>query len=288
MPGFEEDRDYFNGGHTKATKLKPVKETTSQGTLSFAKVFGYMFMFLAITAAVAFGLGYVIYTSFVNTYGASYNFRTGGQIGPLYLGLIIGSAVGMIITSIIINVVVIKGKHSVLVPAIIYAVLVGVLFSTLTIFVDWKLMGIAFAITCGVFLIMALIASLSKANFSPLGFIALGLLLGVIPLALINLFFFNETIYWVVSFVIFAAIMFITMYDIWRIRKIADQGQMTRNLSLYCAFIMYTDFINIFIRILYYLMIIFGNKKQITILKEMVRLKTHHFSLHTRVYAYNK
>ncbi len=261
MPGFEEDREYFQGGQTKAKKLRPVKEKANNSTLSFAKVFGYMFMYLAITAAVAFGLGYFISKSYVDQYGSTYKFSVGGPIGNLYLGLIIGAAVGMIIMTIVIQFVFIKGKHSVLVPSIIYSILVGVLFSTFTIFFDWKLIGMAFGITCGTFLIMSLIATFSKGNFAPLAIVALGILIGIVPLTLINLFFFNQTLYWVISFAIFAAIMFITMFDIWNIKKITERGEMDRNLSYYCAFTMYVDFINIFIRILYFLALIYGNKK---------------------------
>ena len=254
MPGFEEDRDYFHGDGTKAKKLRPVNDMTSSSTLSFAKVFLYMFMYLAITAAVAFGLGY-LFTRLIG------NPQTSEAASNVYIGLIIGSAIALIIMVLVVNFVVIRGKHSVLVPSIIYCVLVGVLFSCLTIFVDWRIMGLAFAITSGVFLIMGVIASLTKGNMAPLAMMGFGLIIGGGLLALVNFFLRSSTIYWIVSFVIFAAIMFITMFDIWNIKKISENGQMDRNISYYCAFVMYVDFINIFIRILYYLLIIFGNKK---------------------------
>ena len=253
MPGFEEDRDYFNGGSTKAKKLQPVKEETSKGLLSFAKVFLYMFMYLAITAAVAFGLGYVVSYTYAQSGGSE-------QVLNIYLGFLIGSAVAMIILMLIINFIVIRGKHSVLVPSIIYSILVGVLFSCLTIFVDWRIIGMSFGITAGVFLLMSLIAIFTKGNMAPLAMMAFGLLIGGGILALLNWILRSEMLYWIVSFVIFAAIMFITMFDIWRAKKITESGQADRNISYYLAFMMYVDFINIFIRILYYLLIIFGKK----------------------------
>ena len=259
MPGFEEDRDYFNqDGSTKAKKLRPVSAVNTSGALSFAKVFLYMFIYLAITAAVAFGVGYVISTSYNNAVAAG---GSGDDVLIPYLGIIIGSGVALLIMTLVINFVIIRGKHSVLVPSIIYSLIVGLLFSALTIFVDWKIMGMAFGITAGIFLIMSLIAIFTKGNMRPLGMMGIGLFLGAGILALVNFLLRSSTLYWIVSFAIFAALMFITMFDIWNIKKITEQGSMDRNISYYCAFVMYVDFINIFLRILYFLLIIFGKNK---------------------------
>ena len=259
MPGFEEDRDYFNqDGTVKAKKAKPVSLEASSGAVSFAKVFLYMFIYLAITAAVAFGVGYAITVSYNNAVAAG---GTGDEVLTPYLGILIGSAVALLVMTIIINVVIIKGKRSVLVPSILYSIIVGLLFSALTIFVDWKIMGMAFGITAGIFLIMSLIAIFTKGNMRPLGMMAIGLFLGAGILALVNFFLGSTTLYWIVSFAIFAALMFITMFDIWNIKMITEQGAMDRNISYYCAFVMYVDFINIFLRILYFLILIFGKSK---------------------------
>ena len=168
---------------------------------------------------------------------------------------------------IIINVVVLRGKHSILVPGIIYAVLVGVLFSMLTIVVDWRIIGMAFGITAFAFLIMSLIAFISKGSLAPLWIVIIGLAIGVGVLSLFNWIVMLMTgsvfnaLYWIVTFGIFALVIFITIFDLWRIKKIAENGAMSNNLALYCAFVMYTDFINVFIRILYFLLIIFGRRR---------------------------
>jgi hypothetical protein len=119
----------------------------------------------------------------------------------------------------------------------------------------------AFGITAGVFLLMGLIATFTRGNLAPLGMMGFGLILGAGVIALVNWFIGSSTLYWIVSFAIFAALMFITMFDIWNIKKITENGAGDRNISYYCAFIMYVDFINIFIRILLYLVIIFGKSK---------------------------
>ena len=231
-----------------------VEQKTSSGILSFAKVFLYMFMFLAITTVVSFGVGGAIVY-------ALYKGADEVIVANTYIGLMIASGISLFILMIIINFVVLRGKHSVIVPAIIYSVLMGVLLSSFSILVDWRILGLAFGITSGIFLIMTLIAVLTKGNLSPLLMIGIGLMFGAGILALINWLIASDTIMWIVSFALFAAVMFITMFDIWNIKKICERGQMTPNMSLYCAFTLYVDFIYILIRVIYFLLIIFARRK---------------------------
>ena len=223
------------------------------GALSFAKVFFYMFIGLAITTGVAFGLGALLlykcpdFTVFRN----------------VYLGLMIGSGITLIIMTFVINFVFLRGKHSILIPALIYCILMGVLLSTFVILLEgnWWLLGEAFGITAGVFLILTLIAVVSKGNMSPLLMLGFGLLMGSGILVLVNLLTRSTTLYWIISFAIFAAMMFITIFDIWNIKKIAERGEMSSNLELYCAFNLYVDFIYILIRVIYFLILIYGRSK---------------------------
>ena len=234
-----------------------VQEKTSSGILSFAKVFLYMFMFLAISAAVAFGIPYILVI-------AARNGATIDVIANTYYGLMIASGISLFILMIIINFVFLRGKHSVIVPAIIYAVMMGVLLSSFVILLSdgmWWILGMAFGITAGIFLLMTLIAVLTKGNLHPLLMVGIGLLIGAGVLSLVNWLIGSDTIMWIVTFAMFAAIMFITMFDIWNIKKICERGQMNNNLSLYCAFTLFVDFIYILIRVLIFLIIIFAKNR---------------------------
>lgn len=229
-------------------------EKVSSGALSFAKVFLYMFIGLAITTVVAFTVGGINVAAINN--GADENL-----VASVYLGLLIASAISLFILMLIIQFVSLRGKHSILVPAILYATVMGVLLSSFALFIDWRILGTAFGITSGVFLLMTLIAWVTKGNLSPLLTLGMGLFIGALILSLVNWLIGSEMIMWIVSFVIFAAIMFITMFDIWNIKKIAEKGAMSNNLALYCAFTLYVDFIYILIRVIYFLLIIFASKK---------------------------
>ena len=67
---------------------------------------------------------------------------------------------------------------------------------------------------------------------------------------------------WIVSLIVFAFLMLVTLYDVNRIKKIAETGaQQDNNLTYYCAYILYSDFIAILIRVVYYLAIFAGKRK---------------------------
>lgn len=259
----DSDREAFHDGNnynSNQSHQPKYAQNISGVSLSIAKVFLYMFIGLLITAGVAFGVGAFVYYQIV--------VNGNGEITTPYLIALIVSAILLFVDMLVINFVTIKGKHSILIPGIIYAILVGILFSMLTIVVDWKLIGMAFGVTALAFLVMSTIAFLSKGNMSPILIVVFGLLIGAGLLSLFNWIIMLttggmfESLYWIVSFAIFAVVMFITIFDLWRIKKIAEQGMMSNNLALYCAFVIYVDFINVFIRVLYFIILIVGKYRR--------------------------
>ncbi len=235
----------------------PVQEVSisksRSGLVSYAKVFFYMFIGLAITAAISFGIGAIF--AYASSRGADAT-----MLANTYLGLMISSGILLFVLTFVINFVLLRGKHSILVPALIYVTLMGILLSSFTLFVDWRILGMAFGITSGVFLLMTLIAVFTKGNLSPLLMAGFGLFIGAGILALLNWIIHSNMIMWIVSFAVFAAMMFITIYDLWNIKKITERGEVSNNLALYCAFTLYVDFIYIFIRVVYFLVLIFGRR----------------------------
>ena len=237
------------------------------------RVYGYMFIGLLITAALAFGVGMLFnlwifgtldtanidYTDTTTTLSAS------GAMALLVT--LIVSGLGVIVMSIVVNIVFIRGKHSVLVPALIYCVLNGLFLSSLVMFVPWEILGITFAITAGMFGIMFIISWISKGSLHFLGVAAMGLFLGALVLSLIGWIFMLTgalgayiNLYWIISLITFAAMMLITIWDMWRIKVMAENGSMNDNLALYCAFMLYVDFIYLFMRILRFVLYFVGRR----------------------------
>ena len=244
------------------------KAVSSGTTYSLAKIFGYMFAGLLITASVAAGLGfmfrYLLGVDYAN--GVNANMQTSAAVALVVLMIV--SFIGIIIMSFVVPITASRENSSALVPSIIYSILMGVALSSITVFIPWFLLGITFGITALVFGLMALIAFLAKGKLNGLAIAAIGLFFGagIMSLMLFILMLVGAIggamvwLYWVISLAVFAAVMLITIWDLRRIKDIASRGELTRNLSLFCAFILYNDFINIFLRILRIVVYLFGRK----------------------------
>ena len=143
----------------------------------------------------------------------------------------------------------------------------GLALSSLVIFLPWEILGITFLITAVMFGVMFLISYFSKGSLHFLAVTGIGLFMGAgilsligVVLALTGALGAYMHLYWIISLLAFAAMMFITIWDMWRIKQIAEQGAMNDNLALYCAFTLYVDFIYLFMRILRFVIYIMGRR----------------------------
>ena len=247
-------RNYGDG----TASPSPVETKDNSSSLSFAKVFGYMFLGLAITAAFSFLFGYIFSLWLANS-GKSAN--TGIAI------ILAVSSIALIIMTFVVQGVLLKGKHAVAVPAIIYASLMGIMLSTFTMYIDWRLLGMAFGVTSVIFGLLALIGVVSKGNMSGLKMVIIGLFMGVLVISLMSFVFalFMPAAYvstmWILNFVIFAAVMLSVIVDVNNVKRICDQGALSDNMSMYFAFTLYVDFIYIYIKIVYFLLIAAARNK---------------------------
>ena len=227
------------------------------------KVFGMMFLLLLITTVVAAGLGYGSQYFLLQAVEAG-NDELAGNIIYGLIGALIVSVIALLIMSFVLPITFMRGRHNILVPLIIYVVLMGILLSSFTFLFDWVILVEAFGITTVIFGVMAFLGYISKGRLAGIGFILLGLLIGALALSLVNYLMImfggiqehNVTISWVVSLLIFGFLMLVTLYDVNRIKRIAENGMGTNNnLVYYCAYILFSDFIAILIRVIYYLAI---------------------------------
>lgn len=208
------------------------------GSKFLGTVFGYAAIGFLVTAAVALLTGYL----FTYVFPVDVN-------GDIYTGLIIGASILQLVLVIWISFGVFRHGGKLLIPFALYTIAMGILLSTVTLMMDWYLIGMTIGLTCLVFGVMAAVGYFSKVNLSGLLIVGMGVMIGSIFLAIINFFIGSGTIEWIVTFVSFGAIMLITAFDVWRVKKIADSGQGNKNLALYCAFNIYVDFVYMLIRI---------------------------------------
>ncbi len=236
--------------------------------LFLSKVFGMMFVCLLITTVVAAGFGYGFQQLLLNTMSDEGVFNE--QVLTTLVVTLIGSAILLLIMSFVLPITFMRGKHNIIVPLMIYVTLMGILLSTFTFITDWVILVEAFGITTIIFGTMGLLGYISKGRLAGIGVILLGLLIGAGLLSLMNWIMImiggvsqtNVNISWIVSLMIFAFLMLVTLYDVNRIRRIAESG-MTQNNNLvnYCAFVLYSDFIAILVRVIYFLMLFTSRRR---------------------------
>ena len=270
MPTFDSFNSQNNEKQTQV--VYDFSDKQSKGAF-LTKVFGMMAVLLLITTAVAAGLGYGIQALITHTPGYDPTAPLDtlpANILLVFLVTVLVSAVGLIVMSFVLPIVFARGKHNILVPLIIYVVLMGILLSLFTFMFDWIILVEAFGITTLIFGLMAFLGYVSKGKLTGIGFILLGLAIGAGVLALVNWLMIliggikqeNIMLSWIVSLIVFAFLMLVTLYDVYRIKKIAENGsKQDNNLTYYCAFILYSDFIALLIRVVYFLALIMGKRK---------------------------
>lgn len=233
------------------------------------KVFGMMFLCLLITTVVAAGLGFGS-QFFLDQAIKAGNEELATNIVYALVGTLIVSVIALLVMSFVLPITFIRRKHNILVPLMIYVVLMGIMLSTFTFVFDWKILVESFGITTLIFGVMAFLGYVSKGRLNGIGFILLGLVIGALGLSLINWLMMifdgvsaaNVQLSWIVSLLIFAFLMLVTLYDVHRIKKIAEAGAgQDNNLTYYCAYILYSDFIAILIRVIYYVALISGRRR---------------------------
>jgi uncharacterized protein len=137
---------------------------------------------------------------------------------------------------------------------LLYAAINGLTFSV--IFVTYSLgdIGVAFAITAGMFGGMSLIGYVTKMDLSSFrGFFIMGLI-GIVIASVVNLFLASGPLYWIITYAAVALFLGLTAYDTQKLKQIAyateGNPQMANRLAINGALALYLDFINLFLLVL--------------------------------------
>ena len=216
------------------------KSTAGTSVLStvMRKVYGRMFFALVVTALTAL-------------YVAS---------SPTLLATILGSRgifFGLIIAELAVVFVVSGMLHKLssttaVLLFYLYAILNGVVFSS--IFVVYELGSIAytFFITAGVFGAMTVYGLVTKNDMTKFGSYCMMALFGLIIATVVNIFVASSTLDWIISFVGVALFIGLTAWDTQKIKNAAyevEPSQMGK-LATIGALSLYLDFINLFLYLL--------------------------------------
>lgn len=200
--------------------------------------------------------GYGLILTFLITFGLPAIFVAAGMdtdtfAYALYVMCGIGG-LGVLIFSIIIMFKSFSARGFGVITFTIYSILMGLALTPLYLIGTTPdgMIGILYSllVTGGIFVIMGLIGVLSKGKIKGMWLLVMGLTIGSLILSLVNLFIFNEIVYWIVSFAILLVFILYVGIDFAIISRHPVDAD--NRFAIVCAFQLYTDFIIIFIRLL--------------------------------------
>lgn len=261
--------DYLNKtreANLDGTGAKPVSSFTNK---TYIKVFLYFGLALLITTAVTFGVSSLIYNLAINNPGIG--------LTVYYVSLGVG-AIGLFICSLIVSLFCNKKGRGLIAPYILYAVFMGFILSGICFTVDSPyVFGTALGFTSLIFLITCGIGALlgDKIKFAYLVLIYALFAIGFMCLfnfILLPFLFMNSSVainafnamVWGIEIIYFVVIIAYIAIDMNRLKAIANSnnGVITTNLALYCALNLFSDFIILFLRILYIVAMSSGKRKK--------------------------
>ena len=229
-----------------------------------SKFIGATFLYLTFALLITFGVVGLMGGIFARTL---YSAEVSDETLRIFLTIFITALVLYIPVMIWVHIAARRGGRTVEPAFFIYSIVMGVLISPICILYSFWTILIALGTTVLAFATMALIAWTSKRNLSTLAVIGFGMMMGALILSLLNFVFYliapavYELTYALVSGLFFVAIILVTIFDLNRVKQIAMNGDGTRNLAFLCALNLYVDFIYIFLRILRFIALIFGNRR---------------------------
>lgn len=198
------------------------------------------------------GLGLTV-TALVALYTASNSALLGLIFGNslVFFGLIIGQLGLVIALSGAINRL--QASTATLL-FILYSALTGLTLSVIFLAYTRASIASTFLVTAGTFGAMSFYGYTTQRDLTGWGsFLFMGLI-GIILASVVNIFFHNETIYWVVTYAGILIFVGLTAYDTQALKEMARAGfadeETERKSAVMGALRLYLDFINLFLMLL--------------------------------------
>ena len=135
-----------------------------------------------------------------------------------------------------------------------YSALNGLTLSLIFLLYIATSIASTFAITAGTFAVMSIYGYTTKRDLTSFGSLLFMGLIGIIIASIINMFFFNQTVYWIITYIGILIFVGLTAYDTQRMKNMAMLGAEGtlefRKEAIIGALALYLDFINLFLLLL--------------------------------------
>ena len=134
-----------------------------------------------------------------------------------------------------------------------YAALNGLTLSALFLVYTSTSIAQAFLATAATFLVMSFYGATTKRDLSTVGNLLVMTLIGFVIGSIVNLFWANSAVYWVLTYLGIAIFVGLTAWDTQQIKGLIQQAHddtTARRLAIIGALKLYLDFINLFVLLL--------------------------------------
>ena len=204
------------------------------------KVYGWMSFALAVTGAVSFMTASSPYLL---------NFIFGSRF--VFFGLIIGELALVFALSALINKLT---PVTATFMFLLYSVVNGLTLSVIFLVYTSASIATTFFVTAGTFGVMSAYGYFTKTDLTKMGNILMMALVGLIIASIVNIFFQNPVLYWVVTFAGIIIFVGLTAYDTQKIKNIGagvtEGSDAEKKGAIMGALTLYLDFINLFLMLL--------------------------------------
>lgn len=144
---------------------------------------------------------------------------------------------------------------------IAYAAVNGLTLSVIFLLYSPSSIAMTFGITAGTFGTMALIGTVTKRDLTSIGNICFMALIGLIIASLVNIFWANSMLYWIVTYAGVLIFVGLTAYDAQKVKAMYldcdGSSEALQKVAVVGALALYLDFINLML----YLLRIFGGRR---------------------------
>ena len=204
------------------------------------KVYGWMAAALAISAGTAW---YIYQTPAV----FSMLMQNGYVVFSIFIGqLLLASVLSLMISRLSFPVAALL--------FVAYSILTGITLSSIFFVYDIHSIYLVFAITSIMFATMALYGYFTKADLTSIGNVAFMMLIGLIVGGLINMFFKSAMFDYILTLAGVGIFTILTAVDMQKLKQLGmtlyAQGESGAKVAVLGAFILYLDFINLFLMLL--------------------------------------
>lgn len=144
---------------------------------------------------------------------------------------------------------------------LLYSALNGLTLSVLLLVYTSASVASTFFITAGTFGAMSIYGYFTKKDLSSWGNLLFMALIGLIIASVVNIFWHNDGLYWIITYAGVLIFVGLTAYDTQKIKQMSlqldEESEEGRKGAIMGALALYLDFVNMFI----FLLRIFGNRR---------------------------